>query len=432
MSTSSRDPVTPPVVYSVAAPFNYEDYGANLRNALIHVHHNGPTSPSENEYVSFHVPSPAVRQALHRRFLFQTPDDFDFAWYAASNAYVQGLDKYEKYILRAYTRYGDEVVNTYLRSPTQEAFFANRRVQNLLFDMEKHSDMHTLALHLLDAYGEESLSSYFSSSGELLSTGSAELEQIVERLQDGGEDVHDLFYGMLDNFVGHLRDILLRAPRSQHPLRVFRGVRKDYLPATETAVTQAGFVSTTFSVDAALKFANKNKLLYELLVQPNTPCLSLVSISRFHREYEILLAPETFAVAGPREPTFPLHTVEFEGVIAGTHFLHPETYPYVRRIVTVAHAESTDAAAAAAATPTTGGRALPLSRSTRRTKAATKVATKATKVHSKRLGTRRRLTPHPLLPFWRERANMDPVIVPTAVPPRIRDLLLRALRRALR
>jgi hypothetical protein len=280
--------------------FDVQQYQQALVSRLIKAHHDAETDP-ENPFVVYDVED-CLRGPLHDYFVFQTPADFQFDWLEQSKVFVRGLSNFQKNILRAYTRHGDELVNAYLRDP--DGFQNQPRVQELLFSVMPNNFSLPFASHLAEDHISQDMNrsyledDFFDDVGDVRELGQrVQQSYITSVLLQNPVDWSNV-RRYLDRYVEDFRDIFQRAPKPSAPLFVFRGVKTDYMNQVDTPVLMKGYTSTTYSVDVACNFAGSGRQLYEIMILPGTPCLAMDYVSEFEGiECEVLVDSHVFAVA---------------------------------------------------------------------------------------------------------------------------------------
>lgn len=397
MSAASPSPVR------VAPP----TYRNSLVKSLIKVAYDDSTD-EKADYVTYDV-VPSLTPLLHNFWLFQTPTDFDFAWYEASAAYVASLDRYEKYILSAYTRHGDEVANAFLRNP--DGFQTVPRIHDLIHSVMRQNDTIMFAVQLLDALGEDSLNEYFFETGALTFDGNTELERLYPQVLADSE----LLKRFISQYVRDLEDIIRNAPRPEAYMLVFRGVKTDYLREVQDVPTaQKGFVSTSLNPYMGARFTGDFKHVYEMVIIPGTPCLALSSMSKFPDEMEILVSSETAILSSPRAIKHLLQRSQTNGGFTVDNFWTPAGPEVKTRTISVIGMDLLPA--------NMGGRmslgALQKAKASHGTKRTTR---SRQKLHSRR-PTRRSQTRMPA-------SEQTPLLLPTyPLPSNIKEELRKALQ----
>ncbi len=405
---------------------------------------------SDDGFFLYTVRDPIYKD-LHLSHTFQDDRTFDEEWYNACDTYIENLTGREKYILARYTRHGDEVVNALLRDP--EGFNTNERAHSLLFDMMPTENAMLYAMQLVDLRDPDNHYEYVNYRGVPHVLEYRELETFEEEYLAGVpttskaetmEKIKPLVY----MFIEDLRDILWRAPRLEKPLQVFRATNTDYLKSPYEAQQIAGFLST--SLDASFgEFYNKNKYIYQLTLQPGTPCLCIKDASKYYSEFEVLVDLDCFAMSSVLMEKHNLQNDRFSGDVAPDHLLvGPMNPKRLVRHIEIAGSDtggrnsgssrgSRGSRSSKRPSPTVGGRA--------KSRATLKISSSSKKVKGVRITRRhsklptRRLSLHksPRRSFrkmahaWEFRDPLPPRVVKNAkVPPRIKERLLTAHKKA--
>lgn len=245
---------------------------------------------NDNGFFVYRIPDPFYA-GLQKSFLFQEDRWFLEEWYNQCDQYVNSLDSRESYILSRYTRHGDEVVNKLLRDPA--GFSSNTRIQQLMQESMTNENLLLHAMQLIDIYDPENHNSYLQSDGSLMPS------ELYEVLKFEKEYMGDIDYEnpveVLDNlkpliyrYIEDLHQILRNAPPLPAPLQVFRGSETDYLNNPLHSAVVDGFISTT--LDSCVgEYYPRNNYIYQMIIHPGTPCLSIKNASKYYAEFEILV-----------------------------------------------------------------------------------------------------------------------------------------------
>jgi hypothetical protein len=210
------------------------------------------------------------RHPFHRSFTFMNENRMDYEWMEQQTAYMDGLTERQKHIVYAYTIYGDELMNQFLRGTlTQES--AVRILQRARQQQEnplryQHQDR----------------------------TGRTEITE---------EDLANVLE-YVPPFIEEFKEIIHNAPKLTRQIGVFRGIRDgqfivDRLVRNENGTDyfhDPSFLSTTFYLPTATQFMDQagDCCLFELILEPSVSCLLTAHFSRRRGEYEITVAPDTY------------------------------------------------------------------------------------------------------------------------------------------
>ena len=190
----------------------------------------------------------------------------DLDWIRRQIEYVEHLSAYDKAVLKAYTYHGDVIVNSFLRGsfrPSQ--FLESRRRMSVLAPFHKYVLM---------------------KRGILPDALTSRLEFFRDL------EVNHRTY--IKSFIADLQRIVLAAPRTAKPIKVYRGIKDPeymYAELEKSRLFQTSdFQSTSVSADQAVVFANNGLgVVIEVLLDVGTPCLLMEAVTSFKEEVEILL-----------------------------------------------------------------------------------------------------------------------------------------------
>jgi hypothetical protein len=190
----------------------------------------------------------------------------DNVWIQQQMAYMEGLSAYDKAALYAYTYQGDAIINSYLRGYFDAAkFLRSRRTMSLLAPFHKYILMRRGIR--ADAISREE---FFA-------------------------DLATNYRTYIEGFIWDLNGIVLAAPRTTKPIKLFRGIKNPLFMYAELKKSRqfqtSDFQSTSLDAQKAVEFAEHEGVVgavIEILVGAGTPCLFMEMVSRFE-EMEVLL-----------------------------------------------------------------------------------------------------------------------------------------------
>ncbi len=229
-------------------------------------------------------------------------------WYIARNQvyinslilkqkkYIQSLSDEQKDTLLGYTFIGDTIINNFMRnlydtlsSQIYRIFTAIERAEypKLPLDWQIY--------HFFD---------YITKSGVKTTHKKADLISGKELKRD---KIHAIFADNVDWFSNPRNieplvtdlilktiNIILKAPRSPHPIKVYRGITSEHINSLN--FISSDFWSTSYIPNSALRFTGLGAYstywcVYEITIQPGVPCLYISDLSKYSSEFEILLPP---------------------------------------------------------------------------------------------------------------------------------------------
>jgi hypothetical protein len=240
-------------------------------------------------------------------------------WIEAQNAFVKSLTPREQFVLKAYTYYGDRLVNRYLRDERSD-------VEDLVSAMEENGS-NPFMYQIADNY--EKLRKM---GGELPSTRDKEpsLAFYVDILKSNHEFFTNLDVVLLLSkaFFQDLMRIFLKAPRLPSSIVVFRGIiseahlksldfrsidfqstslnpykalffTKDiggaYTESEELALEQYAYGVPGAKIPTRIrrrdKYGSIRCCIYEITVTPSVPCIYMEGFTHVAEEFEVLLPP---------------------------------------------------------------------------------------------------------------------------------------------
>jgi len=202
---------------------------------------------------------------INSKFIFNNKQSIDYEWMEKQIAYINNLSEEHKYILRAYTIYGDKFINNYLRGS-----LTDKLSDILLFQCEQNNENPFLFQHLKK-------------------TGKKEIDNLYRQ--------NILEY--IAEFIGELNMIILNSPKLTKRIKVFRGLSNgdfivdslQYNDNNTQYIKNSDYLSTTFYVPSVSNFINGDCCILELILDHTTPCIFTTYISRRRNEFEITIFP---------------------------------------------------------------------------------------------------------------------------------------------
>lgn len=245
-------------------------------------------------FINFIAP---VDKALDKSFIVQHSNNFDFEWHQQSLDYVEQLSPKDKYMLRAYTRNGDKLINTLIRIPNE--FDSDQKVMDIVNRCIRNNANNVIAVQIFEDLGLDpnqfieirgrAQKPKINASGLMLLidyTPDMEMNKIKE---------------FIIKLATEIKRIIAAAPQLTRKIRVFRGIEYDYVNnannVADNNMVLSGFQSTSYSISSALGFSGQynednmqqHMMLYSILVHPSIPCIAVEDVSHFKEECEIIL-----------------------------------------------------------------------------------------------------------------------------------------------
>jgi uncharacterized protein (UPF0305 family) len=236
-------------------------------------------------------------------------------WIQAQTKYINS-SKRITYIVKSYTRHGDEFVNMYLRNILfDDKGVLHPRAQELLESIRGHQQNIPYMYQIVDNYERiihiykklvksnkiEPYTVEFPSRGEILRAGSAgeplphEIKSIFSTFRDLF-DRREILEELLQLYAYELNDIIEKSPKLSDNILVYRGSKMgQQVKQGKTDYVLPGFLSTSLNFFVPLKrFAEYHFpifacCLYEIKIPKEIPVLYTASVSHFKNEHEVLL-----------------------------------------------------------------------------------------------------------------------------------------------
>jgi hypothetical protein len=279
----------------------------------------------DDGFFVYRVPDPFYGD-FHKSFVFQDDRTFIDDWYNACDTYIKSLSRRDLYILKRYTRHGDEIVNKLLREP--DTFVKNTRIQDLIFNKMPDERFMLYAMQLIDMFHPGAHSHYVNVDGTISAMSYHDIEVFEEDFfgSDGNtnamnaKDKLEKLLPLIYTYIEDLREILRNAPTLPKPLQVFRATNTDYLNRPYEAASVHGFLST--SLDSCIgEYYHANQYVYQIILQPGTPCLSIKNASQYYNEFEVLVDTNCFAMPSVLYDKHTLQTDIHSGEVDPIHVL---------------------------------------------------------------------------------------------------------------
>jgi hypothetical protein len=269
-------------------------------------------------YVMYDVPSTKLATLLHSKFLYQRSNTFDLDWYRDSIKYTEQLNSSDTFTLRSYTRHGDEIANAYLRNP--RTFRTNERIRTLLFETMPARRTICFAPQMLSDLNDSYIPHFIKNDGDFYDS---EYSDFLDIWETNYKHDWDEIEKLVKHYIEDLKRIVLSAPKLKQGMRVFRGVKKDYLRDEVMKDTRVnGFTSTSMNPWTMTKWGRKN--VFEMIVHPNTPCIAMESVTHFKNEFEIMLFPDTICLPLQKREKFIFQNSPLIGNFKTSSILEPQ------------------------------------------------------------------------------------------------------------
>lgn len=277
-----------------------------------------PTMP-QFKFLLDHDGSPAA-SAICSRHAIPIRSDGLRTWVNRQKQYIENLHSAEISIIKSYSRFGDRLINNYLRGTLQDC-------KDLILLMLRESSTPVLSYLLLiklEDYRpllpvptrEEFMKGFtVEESMELLMAENEEKrKKEIERQQDAyyvGELTKFIrknieFFRqpsnlgpLIETFKSELIRLISSAPRLENPVTVYRGFKSEGHLESLT-FSNMDFISTSLDLDAAIGFSlvrtrSSNPQIwggvYELKIHPSTACIYMETNTCYRGEFEILIMP---------------------------------------------------------------------------------------------------------------------------------------------
>jgi hypothetical protein len=255
---------------------------------------------TQDDFMDFTEPAAA---ALDNVFLIQHLKDFDHEWHQKSFDYVDNLSIKDKFILRAYTRHGDRLINKLIRDP--DNFDTDSECKYILLKQIKNNGNNVIAVQIFEELGLDP-EKYLVMSGKIRpipAINAAGIGELIEYSRTINLQQLDKIKEHIMKLSQEIKRIINAAPRITRKIRLFRGIKYDYVSSnnanSENVFDLRGFQSMSYSIISALSFSGqyndnnlqKHPMLYSIILHPGTACIALDKISYFGggNENEILV-----------------------------------------------------------------------------------------------------------------------------------------------
>ena len=253
---------------------------------------------------------------ISKVFIINTTDKFDDQWLSKSIQYSKALKPSHKFILLSYTIRGDVLANNYLRNPI--GYTTNEYMVNTYKEMIKgmfESSPNTnktyrgfpFSVQLLKMNGYTNTDIYFGINGYINNKGYELVKQLLQQKHNITQNIInpskeiESILPYIKEYIQDLSEIINKAPKTTRIMKVYRGVKSDYLNNMDTPKQLLGFNSTTYNFDSAAWFAKGyESVIYEILINPGVPCINIpqeLSYVTFQAENEILINTGVYGIA---------------------------------------------------------------------------------------------------------------------------------------
>ena len=208
----------------------------------------------------------------HDSLLYQD-DSFDFSWFFKQSKFIDSLTDRETFLLKTYTRNGDEVINSLFKLKGNELIDELMNIVNYLKRPRSGSEPR---INIFDP---------------------VKLETITPRN----------VISVSTTYANEVMNIFNKAPPLENILRVFRGLKPDNNNNKLTVFPLRGITSTTYNPMSStlntysLMYRNiKNNndtpvpsscCVYDMILRPGVKAIWLEPMSEFQGEQEIILLP---------------------------------------------------------------------------------------------------------------------------------------------
>jgi hypothetical protein len=222
----------------------------------------------------------------HETLLYQD-DSFDFFWFFKQANFLDGLTDRELFLLKSYTRNGDEVINGLFRLKGQELV---KELMRMVKHLQSPSGRSETRINIFDPVKLETINE----------------SNVVQ---------------VSTKYANEVFEIFKKAPPVENPMRVFRGLKPDLIEDNFKVFPLRGITSTTYNPmsstldtytrnydkikatapslyeDITKKFVEAGKpmpsncCVYDIILRPGVRAIWLEPISQFPGEQEIVLLP---------------------------------------------------------------------------------------------------------------------------------------------
>lgn len=238
-----------------------------------------------------------VDNAIDMVYIAQHAKNFDPEWLQQSLLYVANLPIRDRFMLRAYTRNGDKLINTLIRNPAE--FENDFRAMELVKRCIINNANNVIAVQIFEDNGIDvgSTIQILGRKGHPGINGDG-LQYLIENTSTL---TIDKIKEYIIQLAYEIKRIIGNAPHLTKKIRLFRGISEDYVKKSENSSSNEcvlqGFQSMSYSLTSALGFSseyNENNMqthhmLYSVLVHPGVPCIAVETLSHFPEEAEVIL-----------------------------------------------------------------------------------------------------------------------------------------------
>jgi hypothetical protein len=194
----------------------------------------------------------------HTAHIFQD-SDFDTDYFLKQMQFLESLTEEERKVLASYTKYGDQLINGFLRGQWNN---------KSLFDFISSR---------MAGPREDDTPSWDEVFGDIF-------KDLTE----------DNCMAQVSSYVKKYIELFKKVPPVEKPIRVFRGVRvNDTFDPRKSGIKSPtiDFLSTTYAPDDSLlnRYAGEGCCIYEFVIYPGVRALWIQPLSYYRHEKEILI-----------------------------------------------------------------------------------------------------------------------------------------------
>ncbi len=250
-----------------------------------------------NGFIDFIQP---VDSAIDIAFFVQHLKNFDTEWHKRSLEYVENLSIKDQYMLRAYTRNGDEMINALIRK--YNAFESDPKIMELVRRCIIQNSNNVIAVQIFEELGfDPERFIEIKGGNQQPAVVGAGLGHLIDYVAEAKiEDIKK----HIAKLATEIKRIIGAAPPLTKKIKLFRGVKTDYTANNDinrSIDTQQcvlyGFQSMSYATSVAISFAGQyneenlqhHHMIYSFTLHPGVPCIAMEGISHFPEECEILV-----------------------------------------------------------------------------------------------------------------------------------------------